>query len=71
MHGDGYALLLRYYELQDELAVVHVPQLDDSVLAAARDQVVLVKLVEVLVGLKLELARREVLEVCCVDRIVR
>jgi hypothetical protein len=71
VHGNSYAFFLRYDELKNELAVVHIPQLDHSVLPAARNQVVLVKLVEVLPGLKLELTWRKVLEVCCVDWIVR
>lgn len=33
VHGDGNAFLFRDNELNDKLTVIHVPELDDTVLA--------------------------------------
>ncbi len=65
VEGHGEALLLGDNELQLELAVVHVPELDDAVLPAASHQVVLVELRGPLGNF--ELAGRQVLEVGSAD----
>ena len=46
MHGNGYALLLGNNELHLEFGVIHIPQLDHTILARRGYQIVLIKLVQ-------------------------
>ena len=52
MHGYSNAFLLRNNELKHELAIIHVPKLDDSIFSTRRYRVVLVKLMELLVSVR-------------------